>query len=98
MSYTREISASVALLASIFGDPAEADAQANRYVWHLRFDGGHELTLRNLGTPSSAGRLQTWQASSATEDAFALLEARLEEADQYYEGPLHPELFLSRSP
>lgn len=96
MTHTTEIHASVAMLASLFGDPAHADSDANRYEWHVRFEDGGSVVLRNTGSVASAGRMQSWEVAADSPSALTELENRLHEGENYYEGVLHPELFIHR--
>lgn len=96
MSHTTEIHASVAMLASLFGDPTHADTEANRYEWHVRFGEEGGVVLRNTGSAASAGRMQSWEVTADSPTALTALESRLHEGENYYEGVLHPELFIQR--
>lgn len=96
MAHTAQINASVAMLASLFGNPNHADADINHYEWLIRFDDASQVILRNVSQAVSAGRMQTWEVSSDSETAIAQLKDKLEQGENYYEGSLHPELFIHR--
>tara|TARA_R100001377_G_scaffold59351_1_gene35810 strand:- start:597 stop:893 length:297 start_codon:yes stop_codon:yes gene_type:complete len=96
MTHSSEIHTSVAMLISVFGDPARADHEANSYEWHIELADGSKVHLRNLSTGGSAARVQPWELSSDTEAGIAQINAKLEEGENYYEGGLHPELFIKR--
>lgn len=96
MTQKYEINTSTAMLVSVFGDPARADSEANNYEWHIDFADGTKAVLRNLSKGGSSGRVQAWELTSDSESAIAQIKAKLEEGENYYEGGLHPELFIKR--
>lgn len=96
MTHSTEINTSVAMLVSVFGNPIHADAEANNYEWRVEFSDGSSAILRNASKGGSAGRVQTWEVSCTSESAAEQVNAKLEEGENYYDGGLHPELFIKR--
>ena len=96
MTHSTEIHTSVAMLTSVFGDPAQANSETNNYEWHIDLPDGSKASLRNTSTGGSAARVQAWELSSDSEAGIAQVNAKLEEGENYYEGTLHPELFIKR--
>lgn len=97
MTQSIEINTSVAMLVSVFGDPVHADSEANNYEWQIYFSDGAKAILRNTGKGGSSGRVQAWAVSSDSEAGINQVNAKLEEGENYYEGALHPELFIKRN-
>lgn len=96
MTHSTEIHTSAAMLTSVFGNPARADSEANSYEWHIDFADGSKAILRNISAGGSSARVQAWELSSDTEEGIAQVNAKLAEGENYYEGGLHPELFIQR--
>lgn len=96
MSHRSEISTSVAMLVSVFGNPIHADSEANVYEWIVEFSDGNKAVLKNLSKGGSASRIQDWEVASDSQSAIDKVNAKLEEGENYYEGGLHPELFITR--
>lgn len=96
MTQSMEINTSVAMLVSVFGNPIHADAEANNYEWYVEFPDGSSAILKNLSKGGSAGRVQAWEVSCSSEAAAEQVTAKLEEGENYYDGGLHPELFIKR--
>lgn len=97
MTHDTEIQTSVAMLISVFGNPTRADSDANRYEWQLEFNDGSKAILSNVSVGGSSARVQTWQLSSDNDAGVAQVKAKLEEGENYYDGALHPELFIKRN-
>lgn len=96
MTHNSEIQTSVALLISVFGEPFQADSEANSYEWRIDCADGSSAVLRNVSTGGSSARVQAWELSSDSEAGIAHVNAKLEEGENYYDGALHPELFIKR--
>jgi hypothetical protein len=96
MTQSTEINTSVAMLVSVFGDPVHADHEANNYEWFVEFADGNKAVLRNIDKGGSAGRVQAWEVSSDSESGIAQVNAKLTEGENYYDGAMHPELFIKR--
>ncbi len=96
--YTCELHTSAALLISVFGQPAHAGAEVTSYRWQLNFeeDGQARLFTQSGGHPTAA-TLLTWRVEADCAAALARVEQALQAGENYYEGPLHPELFIRRS-
>ncbi len=95
---TCELHTSAALLISVFGQPAHAGAEVTSYRWQLNFeeDGQARLFTQSGGHPTAA-TLLTWRVEADCAAALARVEQALQAGENYYEGPLHPELFIRRS-
>ena len=97
MTHNTEIQTSVAMLISVFGTPTRADSEANRYEWHLEFADGSKAVLSNVSVGGSSARVQAWELSGDSETAIAQVSEKLQEGESYYDGALHPELFIDRN-
>ena len=97
MTHNTEIQTSVAMLISVFGNPTRADSDANRYEWHLEFADGSKASLSNVSVGGSSARVQTWELSSESDAGIAQVTEKLQEGENYYDGALHPELFIDRN-
>ena len=84
------------MLVSLFGNPHLADPEANAYEWRVELDDGTLAIIRNLNKGGSAGRIQDWSIACVNDEAIAKIKEKLEEGENYYEGSLHPELFITR--
>ncbi len=95
---TSELHTSAALLISVFGQPAHAGAEVTSYRWQLNFeeDGQARLFTQSGGNPTAA-TLLTWRVEADCAAALARVEQALQAGENYYEGTLHPELFIRRS-
>ncbi|MDT8429420.1 MAG: hypothetical protein RQ757_11700 [Pseudomonadales bacterium] len=92
-----EINSTAAMLISVFGPPWHAEAEVASMEWFLEFEDGSHAVIRNQDAiHSSHGRIQTWIASADSVAALEKIKAKLQEGDNYYEGSLHPELFVKR--
>ncbi|MDX1491935.1 MAG: hypothetical protein R3332_11665 [Pseudohongiellaceae bacterium] len=96
MSQRAEITTTVAMLVSVFGEPLHADSEANMYEWSIEFPDGAKALIRNLDKQDSAGRVQRWEIISDSDSAIEQCNEKLDEGKNYYEGTLHPELFIKR--
>lgn len=96
MTHSTEIHTSVAMLISVFGEPTSADSETNNYEWQIDFADGSTAVVRNADTGGSTARVQAWELHSASAAGIAQFNAKLEEGENYYEGALHPELFVKR--
>ncbi len=92
-----ELQTSAALLVSVFGQPAHAGAEVTRYRWLLDFEDGSQARIFNQqsGNPSAA-TLLAWRVEADSSAALARVEQAMEAGADYYEGTLHPELFIRR--
>jgi len=97
MTHSTEIRTSAAMLVSVFGDPIHADNEANNFEWQIDFPDGSNAILRNTSKGGSSGRVQAWKVSSDSETGIAQVNAKMAEGENYYEGALHPELFINRN-
>lgn len=92
-----EINSSAAMLISVFGQPLHAEAELESMEWLLEFEGGGKAVIRNKEMArTSNSRIQTWTANADSAATLAKITEKLIEADNYYEGSLHPELFVKR--
>lgn len=92
-----EINSSAAMLISVFGQPHHADVETESMEWFLEFDDGGKGVIRNKEVVhTSNSRIQTWTASADSAATLDKIKAKFIEADNYYEGSLHPELFVKR--
>jgi hypothetical protein len=92
-----EITSSAALLISVFGQPLHAEAELESMEWLLELEGGGKAVIRNKEVVhTSNSRIQTWTVSADSAATLKRVTEKLIEADNYYEGSLHPELFVKR--
>ncbi len=92
-----EISSSAAMLISVFGQPRHAEAEIESMEWFLEFDDGGKAVIRNKEVMhASNSRIQIWTANADSAATLEKVRAKLVAADNYYEGSLHPELFVKR--
>lgn len=96
MTHHTEINTSVAMLISVFGEPTRVNSEANNYEWHIDFADGSKAFIRNVGNSGSSARVQAWDVNSDSSSGIAQVNAKLEEGENYYDGALHPELFIKR--
>ena len=96
MTHSTEINTTLAMLVSVFGNPTVADSDAKLYEWKLEFADGSKADLNNSRNAGSTGRILTWEVNSDSESGIPQVLARLEEGENYYDGTLHPELFINR--
>lgn len=96
MSHRSEISTSVAMLVSVFGNPLHADSEANVYEWNIELSDNSKAIVKNITKGGSASRIQEWEVISSSQSGIDQINAKLEEGENYYEGGLHPELFIKR--
>lgn len=96
-SCSSELHTSAALLISVFGQPAHAGAEVTSYRWQLAFEeGGQARLFTQSGGNPSAATLLTWCVEADSPAALARVEQALQAGADYYEGTLHPELFIRR--
>jgi hypothetical protein len=94
---TCDLQTSAALLISVFGQPAHAGAEVTSYRWQLTFDEGAQARIftQSGGNPTAA-TLLSWRVEADSAAALASVEQALQAGADYYEGTLHPELFIRR--
>lgn len=94
---TLDITTSAAMLISVFGQPERAEAQVNSYVWRLALADGGQARIYSLQTGEiSAATVQSWRVEGNTPAALAQVQQDMEAGTNYYDGALHPELFITR--
>lgn len=92
-----ELQTSAALLVSVFGQPVHAGAEVSSYRWQLQFDQGGQARIFTQHTgQSSAAALLSWRVEADSAAALARVEQAMQAGADYYEGALHPELFIRR--
>lgn len=98
-SYTceSEVSTTLAMLISVFGTPFKADADANTFEWRLDLEGGGRARIVNQpGDGGKTARLQRWSITADSKKSLEQIETALTGGENYYDGALHPELFIQR--
>lgn len=80
-----EVSTTVAMLISVFGAPFRGDSEANIFEWRLELEGG-----------GKSARLQRWDITADSKETLEQIQSALSSGENYYEGGLHPELFIQR--
>jgi len=94
---TCELQTSAALLISVFGQPAHASAEVTSYRWQLGFEDGSQARIfTEQGGHPSAATLIAWRVEADSAAALARVEQAMQAGADYYEGTLHPELFIRR--
>jgi hypothetical protein len=92
-----ELQTSAALLISVFGQPIHAGADVVSYRWQLSFeDGAQARIFTQQGGHPSAATLLIWRVEADSAAALARVEQSMQAGADYYEGTLHPELFIRR--
>ena len=92
-----EVSTTLAMLISVFGTPFKADADANIFEWRLNLEsGGRARIVNQPGDGGKTARLQRWGITADSKEALEQVEAALAGGENYYDGMLHPELFIQR--
>lgn len=97
MTNTLDLQTSAALLISVFGQPERAEAQVSSYQWRLRHADGSQARIFSLQTREvSAAAVQAWRVEGDCAAAIDQVQQALQAGENYYEGTLHPELFITR--
>lgn len=92
-----EVSTTLAMLISVFGPPFRADAEADMFEWRLDLAGGGRARIVNQpGEGGKTTRLQNWGISADSQESLEQLQTALTSGENYYDGALHPELFIQR--
>ena len=92
-----EVSTTVAMLISVFGTPFKADADANIFEWRLDLEGGGKARIVNQpGDGGKTARLQNWRITADSPESLEQIQTALTSGENYYDGALHPELFVHR--
>lgn len=92
-----DLHTSAAMLISVFGQPLRAAAQVTSYEWRLTHADGSQARIysRQSGDVSAAA-VQPWRVEADSSAAIAQVQQALQAGENYYEGTLHPELFIRR--
>jgi hypothetical protein len=97
MTNTFDLQTSAAMLISVFGQPERAGAQVSSYEWRLAHPDGSQARIFSQQTLEfSASAVQTWRVEGDCAAAIDQVQQALQAGENYYEGTLHPELFISR--
>jgi hypothetical protein len=92
-----EVSTTVAMLISVFGAPFRGDSEANIFEWRLELQGGGSARIVNQqGNGGKSARLQRWDITADSKEALEQIQSALSSGENYYDGGLHPELFIQR--
>lgn len=92
-----ELHTSAALLISVFGQPERADARVSSYQWRLQHADGSQARIFSLQSRDvSAAAVQAWRVEGDCAAAIDQVQQALQAGENYYEGTLHPELFITR--
>ncbi|MDO8272851.1 MAG: hypothetical protein Q7U82_13200 [Gammaproteobacteria bacterium] len=92
-----EVSTTLAMLISVFGTPFRADAEANIYEWRLELEGDGRVSIVNLpGNADKTAKLQRWSITADSKESLEQIQTALSSGENYYDGALHPELFIQR--
>lgn len=92
-----EVSTTLAMLISVFGPPLRADADANIYEWHLELEGGGRVRIVNGPRDADkTAKLQRWSITADSKESLEQIQTALLSGENYYDGVLHPELFIQR--
>lgn len=92
-----EVSTTLAMLVSVFGPPLRADAEADTFEWQLELEGGGRAHIINQpGDGGKTARLQNWIIAADSLDSLEQIQSSLASGENYYDGALHPELFIPR--
>jgi hypothetical protein len=93
-----DLHTSAALLISVFGQPAHAGAEVTSYRWQLAFEDGSQARIfTEQSGAHSAATLLCWRVESDCASALACVQQAMQAGADYYEGTLHPELFIRRN-
>ncbi len=92
-----EVSTTLAMLISVFGTPVRADTEANIFEWRLDLESGGSARIVNQpGDTGKTARLQVWSITADSQASLEQVETALTSGENYYDGALHPELFIQR--
>jgi len=92
-----EVSTTLAMLISVFGAPIRAEAEGNIYEWRLELEGGNRGRIINLAEDADkTAKLQRWRIIADSKESLELIQTALSSGENYYDGVLHPELFIQR--
>ena len=92
-----EVSTTLAMLISVFGTPFRADAEANIFEWRLDLEsGGRARIVNQPGDGGKTARLQRWSITADSMESLEQIQKALTGGENYYDGVLHPELFIER--
>lgn len=92
-----ELQTSAAMLISVFGQPERAEAQVSSYQWRLAHaDGSHARIFSLQNGEISAAAVLPWRVEGDCAAAIEQVQQALQAGENYYEGTLHPELFITR--
>ncbi|MEK7258207.1 MAG: hypothetical protein AAB211_00230 [Pseudomonadota bacterium] len=92
-----EVSTTLAMLVSVFGPPFRADADANIFEWQLELErGGRARIVNQPGDGGKTARLQNWSITADSLESLEQIQSSLTGGENYYDGALHPELFIQR--
>ncbi|MDO9316756.1 MAG: hypothetical protein Q7V56_00970 [Gammaproteobacteria bacterium] len=92
-----EVSTTLAMLISVFGAPFRAEAEANIYEWRLELEDGDRGRIINLpGVADKTAKLQRWSITADSKKSLEQIQTALSSGENYYDGVLHPELFIQR--
>ena len=92
-----DLHTSAAMLISVFGQPERAEAQVNSYRWREVNADGSQARIYSLQKGEiSASTVQAWRVEGDCAAAIDQVQQALQAGENYYEGSLHPELFITR--
>lgn len=92
-----DLHTSAAMLISVFGQPEHAAAQVSSYQWRLvHADGSHARIYSLLTGELSAAAVQPWRVDGSSAAALEQVRSAMQAGENYYDGALHPELFIQR--
>ncbi len=91
-----EVSTTVPMLVSVFGPPYRADVETNTFEWRIVLDADRQASITNQATGSKGPKLQTWTVTANHAEALQAVQSALSTGENYYDGTLHPELFVLR--
>lgn len=92
-----DLHTSAAMLISVFGQPERAEAQVNSYRWRVVNADGTQARIYSLQKGEiSASKVQAWRVEGDCPAAIDQVQQALQAGENYYEGSLHPELFITR--
>lgn len=92
-----ELHTSAAMLISVFGQPERADAEVNSFRWRLtNADGSNAQIFSQQTGAVSAAKVQPWQVEGSSQSAIEQVQEAMQAGENYYDGVLHPELFIKR--
>jgi len=92
-----DLHTSAAMLISVFGQPERAEAEVNSFQWRLVLDDGAQARIFSQQTGSiSAATVQPWRVEGDSPAAIDHVRQAMQAGADYYDGALHPELFITR--